>query len=299
MVALRTPSRLIRSAASGELISCLQVVRGDRLGRCGATRIARPGAGLRGSTSRATWLATAGRRTCLTVKPADSNAAVRVGRGQPVLHVVDFVGDQDGGHVGCLLGWWCRTTNDPPPRPAVHGGGPTAFVGIPTGAKLSVLPHVARRARHGSVGVTKPPGFPIRGERDDRTAAPRGADRHQHREEPRVVRRPVRLRRARPRGAPRRQRRPRGRARPRGLVDVRRDERAPDQRRRDLRPRPHRPRPRRLHRARPRDARRVGRRSSRRRASPTARSREHDWGWSLNFRDPDDVQLQLIAFASS
>ena len=24
---------------------------------------------------------------------------------------------------------------------------------------------------------------------------------------------------------------------------------------------------------------------------------EHDWGWSLNFRDPDDVQLQLIAFA--
>jgi glyoxylase I family protein len=24
---------------------------------------------------------------------------------------------------------------------------------------------------------------------------------------------------------------------------------------------------------------------------------EHDWGWSLNFRDPDDVQLQIIAFA--
>ena len=26
---------------------------------------------------------------------------------------------------------------------------------------------------------------------------------------------------------------------------------------------------------------------------------EHDWGWSLNFRDPDDVQLQLVAFATS
>ena len=26
---------------------------------------------------------------------------------------------------------------------------------------------------------------------------------------------------------------------------------------------------------------------------------EHDWGWSLNFRDPDDVQLQLIVFATS
>ena len=25
---------------------------------------------------------------------------------------------------------------------------------------------------------------------------------------------------------------------------------------------------------------------------------EHDWGWSLNFRDPDDVQLQLITFAT-
>ena len=24
---------------------------------------------------------------------------------------------------------------------------------------------------------------------------------------------------------------------------------------------------------------------------------EHDWGWSLNFRDPDDVQLQVVAFA--
>jgi len=26
---------------------------------------------------------------------------------------------------------------------------------------------------------------------------------------------------------------------------------------------------------------------------------EHDWGWSLNFRDPDDVQLQLIALAGA
>ena len=26
---------------------------------------------------------------------------------------------------------------------------------------------------------------------------------------------------------------------------------------------------------------------------------EHDWGWSLNFRDPDDVQLQLVAFATA
>ena len=26
---------------------------------------------------------------------------------------------------------------------------------------------------------------------------------------------------------------------------------------------------------------------------------EHDWGWSLNFRDPDDMQLQLVAFAAS
>jgi glyoxylase I family protein len=26
---------------------------------------------------------------------------------------------------------------------------------------------------------------------------------------------------------------------------------------------------------------------------------EHGWGWSLNFRDPDDVQLQLVAFAAS
>ncbi len=26
---------------------------------------------------------------------------------------------------------------------------------------------------------------------------------------------------------------------------------------------------------------------------------EHDWGWSLNFRDPDDVQLQLVAFATT
>ena len=26
---------------------------------------------------------------------------------------------------------------------------------------------------------------------------------------------------------------------------------------------------------------------------------EHGWGWSLNFRDPDNVQLQLIAFATS
>lgn len=26
---------------------------------------------------------------------------------------------------------------------------------------------------------------------------------------------------------------------------------------------------------------------------------EHDWGWSLNFRDPDDLQLQLVAFATS
>jgi catechol 2,3-dioxygenase-like lactoylglutathione lyase family enzyme len=26
---------------------------------------------------------------------------------------------------------------------------------------------------------------------------------------------------------------------------------------------------------------------------------EHGWGWSLNFRDPDDVQLQLIAFAAA
>jgi glyoxylase I family protein len=26
---------------------------------------------------------------------------------------------------------------------------------------------------------------------------------------------------------------------------------------------------------------------------------DHDWGWSLNFRDPDDIQLQLIAFAAA
>jgi len=26
---------------------------------------------------------------------------------------------------------------------------------------------------------------------------------------------------------------------------------------------------------------------------------EHGWGWSLNFRDPDDVQLQLVVFATS
>ena len=26
---------------------------------------------------------------------------------------------------------------------------------------------------------------------------------------------------------------------------------------------------------------------------------EHGWGWSLNFRDPDDIQLQLVAFATS
>lgn len=26
---------------------------------------------------------------------------------------------------------------------------------------------------------------------------------------------------------------------------------------------------------------------------------DHDWGWSLNFRDPDDIQLQLVAFATS
>jgi len=26
---------------------------------------------------------------------------------------------------------------------------------------------------------------------------------------------------------------------------------------------------------------------------------EHGWGWSLNFRDPDEVQLQLIAFATA
>ena len=26
---------------------------------------------------------------------------------------------------------------------------------------------------------------------------------------------------------------------------------------------------------------------------------EHEWGWSLNFRDPDDLQLQLVAFARS
>jgi glyoxylase I family protein len=26
---------------------------------------------------------------------------------------------------------------------------------------------------------------------------------------------------------------------------------------------------------------------------------EHEWGWSLNFRDPDDLQLQLVAFAGS
>jgi glyoxylase I family protein len=26
---------------------------------------------------------------------------------------------------------------------------------------------------------------------------------------------------------------------------------------------------------------------------------EHEWGWSLNFRDPDDLQLQLVAFVGS
>jgi glyoxylase I family protein len=26
---------------------------------------------------------------------------------------------------------------------------------------------------------------------------------------------------------------------------------------------------------------------------------DHDWGWSLNFRDPDQMQLQLIAFAAA
>lgn len=26
---------------------------------------------------------------------------------------------------------------------------------------------------------------------------------------------------------------------------------------------------------------------------------QHDWGWSLNFRDPDDIQLQLVAFAAA
>ena len=26
---------------------------------------------------------------------------------------------------------------------------------------------------------------------------------------------------------------------------------------------------------------------------------EHGWGWSLNFRDPDDMQLQLVVFRQS
>jgi hypothetical protein len=26
---------------------------------------------------------------------------------------------------------------------------------------------------------------------------------------------------------------------------------------------------------------------------------DHDWGSSLNFRDPDDMQLQLVAFRQS
>lgn len=26
---------------------------------------------------------------------------------------------------------------------------------------------------------------------------------------------------------------------------------------------------------------------------------EHDWGWSLNFRDPDEIALQLVVFKTS